>query len=33
MKGFLKIKTEEEFEAWLASNAPAQDGGGDSFWN
>lgn len=33
MKGFLKIKTQEEFDAWLLANAPALDAGGDDFWN
>lgn len=33
MKGFLKIETQEEYDQWLASNAPAPDSGGDDFWN
>lgn len=33
MKGFLTVETQEEFDAWLASQvrAPAEDG--DDFWN
>lgn len=33
MKGFLKVKTQEEYDAWLAANAPAADSGSDDFWN
>ena len=31
MKGYLTVETEEEFQAWLASQAPGE-GGGDDFW-
>jgi cytochrome c oxidase subunit II len=31
MKGYMTIETEEEFEAWLESQAPVE-GGGDDFW-
>lgn len=31
MKGYLTVETEEEFQAWLASQAPAA-GAGDAFW-
>lgn len=33
MRGFLKIDTQEEFDTWLADNAPGEDEGGDDFWN
>ena len=34
MKGYLTIDTDEEFKAWLASQAPStSEGGGDDFWN
>ena len=32
MKGFLKIKTQQEFDAWMTENTPTADGG-DDFWN
>jgi cytochrome c oxidase subunit 2 len=32
MKGYMTIETEEEFAAWLASQAPAEGDGGDDFW-
>lgn len=36
MKGFLTIETEEEFQAWIASQSSAssdEEGGEDDFWN
>jgi cytochrome c oxidase subunit II len=30
MRGFLTVETPEEYQAWLAAQAPAQ--GGDAFW-
>ena len=32
MRGFLTIEEQDEFEAWLASKAPAEGAGADSFW-
>ena len=32
MRGFLKIHTQEDFDAWLVDNAPSEDEGGDDFW-
>jgi cytochrome c oxidase subunit 2 len=31
MKGYLTVETEDEFAAWLESQAPSE-GGGDDFW-
>lgn len=35
MRGFLTVHTQEEFEAWLAEQAPEpqQEGAADDFWN
>ena len=33
MRGFLTVHSQEDFDAWLAENAPSEDEGGDDFWN
>ena len=33
MKGFITVHSQEDFDAWLAENAPAADAGSDDFWN
>jgi len=33
MRGFMTVQTQEEFDSWLAENAPSEEEEGDDFWN